>query len=116
MENKQLPPKAVPALVFGILSIGFNVFCMPLFAFIIEDLLRSGVGGVLSIIIVVPVLPSIVFAVLGLNNARRGEDAVKQNPELYRSTSMLKAARVTAYIGAILSFVALILIWLSVRR
>ena len=117
MKNKQLPPKSVAALVFGILSIGvLGILCLPLVAFILEDLLRSGGSGASSIFILVLFVPSIAFAVLGLNYARRGEDVVKQNPELYRSTSMLKVARITAYIGAALSFVALILIWVGVRR
>ena len=114
MENKKLPPKSVAALVFGILSIGLNVFAfLPLFAFILEDLFMSGSS---SPIIVVFIVPSLVFSVLALNHARRSEDAVKRNPELYRGTSMIKAARITAYIGAVLSFVVLILIWVANRR
>jgi hypothetical protein len=113
MENKKLPPKAVTALVFGILSIGPFAF-LPLLAFIVQDILTS--RGETSVYAVVPFIPSIVFSVISLSNARRGEDAVKQKPELYRGTRMLKAARVTAYIGAFLSFAALILIWLTVKK
>lgn len=117
MKNKQLPPKSVAALVFGILSIGLlGVLCLPLVAFILEGLLQSGGSGASIGFVLVLFVPSLAFSVLGLNCARHGEDAVKQNPELYRGTSMLKAARITAYIGAALSFVVLILIWLGVRR
>lgn len=113
MKNKQLPPKAVSALVLGIMSIGLNVFSLPLFAFVLQDLLSSGSP---SPAIIVFIVPSLLLSVLALNHARRGEDAVKQNPELYRSTSMLKVARVTAYMGAAISFAALILIWVGIRR
>ena len=122
MNNKQLPPKAVSALVFGILSIVSNVFAIgfatPVGAFVLQDLFMSRPygGGSSPALMVLLIVPSLVFAVVSLYNARRGEDAVKQNPELYRGISMLKAARVTAYIGAILCFATIILIWVALRR
>ena len=109
MENKQLPPKAISALVFGILSVCPYVF-LPILAlnvFVLEDIGGASFGAVLTLI------PSIVFAVISLCFAGRSDDVIKQNPELYRGSNMLKAARVTAYLGAFLSFAAIILIWLA---
>ena len=111
MENKKLPPKAVAALVFGILSVCPYIF-IPILAlnvFVLEDLFSS-FGAVLTFI------PSIVFAVISLVLAGRSDDVIKQNPELYRGTCMLKVARVMAYLGAFFSFAAVILIWLSAKN
>ena len=116
MENKKLPPKAINALVFGILSLGFNVLCFPTYTFVLEALMESGAYGPSTAFIVLPAIPSILFAVISLNYARRSEDAIKLKPELYRSTSMLKAARITAYLGVVLSFAALIFILVAVKR
>jgi hypothetical protein len=114
MENKKLPPKTVGALVFGILSVGFfATLLFPLMAFVLEDLISSGSGSPVAIVLMFA--PSIIFAVISLSFAGRAEDAIKQHPESYCETRMLKAARITAYIGASISFLALIIIWIMIK-
>lgn len=111
MENKKLPPKAVSALVYGILSVFFS-FCFISF-FLTDYLLSSSyssdfVGELLFIVALY--IPVIIFAVLGLNKSKKGYIAVNKNPELYRGVGVLKAARITSYVGAFSTFAPLILL------
>lgn len=118
MKEKKLPPKAITALVFGILSVFPYVF-LPILAlkvFVLQDLIASRWYGGSSVGAMVSFIPTFVFAAISLCLASRSDDVIKQNPELYRGTRMLKAARVTAYIGAFLSFAAVFLIWLAVKN
>lgn len=119
MENKQLPPKAVSALVFGILSVFFS-FCF--ISFILMDLSSpslssssSSIDFVGLLFIVVLFISVVIFAVLGLNKSKKGFIAVNKNPENYRNVGMLKVARITSYVGAFSSFTVLILIWILAR-
>jgi len=110
MENKKLPPKAVNALVFGILSVFFS-FCF--ISFFLTYLLSSSfssdfVGDLLFIVVLY--IPAIIFAVLGLNKPKKGYIAVNKNLELYRGVGMLKAARITSYVGAFSTFAVIILV------
>ena len=118
MENKILPPKAVSALVFGILSVFFCVF---LDSFIIVDALEphshyyvretSIFDYLFAVICFIPV----IFGVIGLNKSKKGYIAVNKNPEKYRNVGMLKAARITSYVGAFSSFAVIILIWILIK-
>lgn len=110
MENKKLPPKAVNALVFDILSVFFS-FCF--ISFFLTYLLSSSyssdfVGDLLFIVVLY--IPAIIFAVLGLNKSKKGYIAVNKNPELYRGVGMLKAARITSYVCAFSTFAVIILV------
>lgn len=117
MENKILPPKAVNALVFGILSVFFS-FCFISFIFMDLSTSRpssSSVDYVGLLFVVILFILVIIFAVLGLNKSKKGYIAVNKNPEKYRNVGMLKAARITSYVGAFSSFAVLILIWILVN-
>ena len=115
MENKQLPPKAIVALVFGILSILFNLCFIPTVAFIVNDVLYGGSFAAASAFLCLWFIIVLVFAIIGIRLSRKGYDAVNKNPELYQGVAILKAARVTSIIGALVGFAALILIWLSIK-
>lgn len=116
MENKKLPPKAIAALVFGILSILFNLWFIPTVAFVASDFMYSGSFAPTAVIICMWFVLVVLLAILGLNLSRKGYDAVNQNPELYRGVGVLKAARITSFIGIIIGFAALILMWVSMRK
>jgi hypothetical protein len=115
MENKQLPPQAVAALVFGILSIFLNFCFIPTVAFVVNDVLYSGSFAMGSTFLCMWFILVLVFAILGLNLSRKGYDAVNKNPERYRGVGVLKAARITSYIGIIIGFVALVFIWVYIK-
>lgn len=118
MKDKKLPPKAITALVFGILSVFPYVFLpiLALNAFVAQDIIASAWPGGSSVGAAMIFIPNFIFAAISLCLASRSDDVINQNPELYRGTRMLKAARVTAYIGAFLSFAAIVLIWLAVKK
>lgn len=115
MENKQLPPKAIAALVFGILSILFNLSFIPTVAFVVNDVLYSGSFATASAFLCLWFVVVLVFAIIGINLSRKGYEAVNKNPELYRGVDILKAARITSIIGVVVGFAALILVWISLK-
>ena len=79
MENKQLAPTAIAALVLGILSINFSLL----------------------------VIPGFILSAIGKNKAQEGYDAIAANPNVYSGEGMLKAAQTTSKVGFILSFVGI---------
>ena len=83
MENKQVAPTSIAALVLGILSISFSSL----------------------------VIPGIILSIIGKRKAQEGYDAIAANPNLYRGEGMLKAARITSKVGFFVSL-GFILYWL----
>ena len=84
MENKQQLPNATLVLIFGIASI-VTCFCY----------------GVLGII----------FGIVALVLAKKAKDLYLANPELYLGYENLKAGRICAIIGTILSSLYLLMIF-----
>lgn len=77
MENKQLPPTAIAALVLGILSISFSS----------------------------AIIPGFILSAIAKNKAEEGYNAIAANPDTYTGEGMLKSALTTSKIGLILSIV-----------
>lgn len=84
MENKQQLPNATLVLIFGITSI-VTCFCY----------------GVLGII----------FGIVALVLAKKAKDLYLANPELYLGYENLKAGRICAIIGTILSSLYLLMVF-----
>ena len=84
MENKQLPPNAIAALVNGILSINFSSL----------------------------VIPGIILAIIGLVKSRKGYEVLIMQPDAYTGEKLLKAGRITSIIGLIAS-IASIFLWIA---
>ena len=83
MENKQVAPTSVAALVLGILSISFSSL----------------------------VIPGIILGIIGKRKAQEGYDAIAANPNLYKGEGLLKAGRITSKIGFFVSL-GFILFWI----
>ena len=86
-EYKPLPPNAITALVTGILSIALSSL----------------------------VIPGIILAIVGLNKARDGYQAVDENPGMYGGIAMLKAGRITSIVGVISSLAYILFWWLYIK-
>ena len=83
MENKQVAPTSIAALVLGILSISFSSL----------------------------VIPGIILSIIGKRKAQEGYDAINANPDHYTGKGMLKAGRITSTVGFFLSL-GYILFWI----
>ena len=82
MENKQVAPTSIAALVLGILSISFSSL----------------------------VIPGIILSIIGKRKAQEGYDAIAANPDLYKGEGLLKAGQITSKVGFFVSL-GFILFW-----
>lgn len=83
MENKQVAPTSIAALVLGILSISFSSL----------------------------VIPGIILSIIGKRKAQEGYDAIAANPNLYTGEGLLKAGQITSKVGFYVSL-GFILFWI----
>ncbi len=92
--SRTTAPNAIPAMVF------------------------SGVGLTLAVIPFVNFL-GIIFSAIGLYKIRRGKNLYMQNPEIYASAGLYRAAQICSIIGLIVGIIGaviwgfLLIVWIS---